>query len=103
MAFAMTFFLFFRARNQTLLEEASKLELEVARLKASRRAGGLVSADFTSFPTPQMAKALKEGERTECVGRLRLARVDGVNKDESVVPLVVDFKELRAIHQTVMG
>ena len=80
------------------------MELEVARLKASRRLGGTISADFASFPTPQMAKALKEGDKMECVGRLRLTAVDAASKTNGEpVPLVVNFKELRAIHQTVMG
>ena len=65
----------------------------------------MVSADFASFPTPQMARTLKEGDAgVEVVGRLRLARVEGVQEAPgATVPLIVDFKDLRNIHQTVMG
>ena len=90
-------------REKQLKDEAEQLRLEVVRLLASRKPGGLVDADFCKFPSPQVSKALMENlEDYTVVGRIRL-KGDMNNIDIKTVPLIVGPKDLKQIHQKVMA
>jgi hypothetical protein len=99
-----------RSRQTRLAEEASRLQLEVARLKASRVPGGEVSADLCNFPSPLFGRAVNESEYT-VVGKVRLPVMMQTGGGDSGygatagtrVPLIVGLGDLQHIHQTVMG
>ncbi len=92
-----------RTKQRLLEEEAARLQLEVARLKAARVPGGQVQADICTFPSPQFGKALNENDYN-LVCKLRLpVGPKGDAVAGSRVPLVVGLEELQRIHQTVMG
>ncbi len=99
-----------RARREGLERRAEELEADVARLKASRRAGGRVEADMASFPSAQFARAEREAAegRATLVGRLRLpaaaaaAGAAGAEQGLKTVPLIVGPAELQKIHAKVM-
>ncbi len=87
-----------------LRRETDRLRLEIARLVASRKPGGIVQADFTQFPTPQMAKSLAEKDYS-VVGRLRpsLCSRPATGVELKTVPLIVGPKDLSQIHRAVLA
>ena len=91
-----------RARQRQLLREAEQLELEVARLKASRRLGGQVETGMASFPSNAFARADAE-KGFDVVGRIRLPGAASSSAEAMTVPLIVGREELRKIHATVMA
>ena len=90
-------------QEKQIKDEAEQLRLEVARLIASRKPGGLVEADFCKFPSPQLSKALQEDlSDYKVVGRITM----NGNSDEvriKTVPIIVGPQDLRRIHQKVLS
>lgn len=84
-------------RQTRLLEEAERLQLEVARLKASRRLGGEVESSFATFPSSQFARADAEKD-FQVVGKIRLPA-----KEAQTVPIIVGMGELKKIHASVLA
>jgi hypothetical protein len=84
--------------------ETEQLRLEVARLVASKKAGGQIEADFANFPTPLMARAMLEKD-CRLVGRVRPVKTAANGGKTTVlktVQLIVGPKDLKQIHQSVM-
>ena len=88
-----------RARQQQLLREAEQLELEVKRLRASRRLGGQVEAALATFPSNAFARADAEKD-FDVVGRITLP---GTTQEIKTVPLIVGMGELKKIHTAVLA
>ncbi|XP_066951384.1 dynactin subunit 1 isoform X6 [Macrobrachium rosenbergii] len=65
-----------------LRSQIQVLQDEIVRLVATSKTGGSVSTAFTTFPTPQLAKAMDEKELT-CIGRVTFPG----GKGEKVLPL----------------
>lgn len=87
-----------RAKQEKLKQEAEQLQLDVARLRAAKKFGGQVKADWTDFPSNQFSKALREGDHYAVVGKIRLP-----SEKTETVPVLVGFEELRKIHKTVLA
>lgn len=85
---------------KTLQNEAQKLRIEVANLRASQGQGTQVNADFSSFPTPTFTKVCKEDK--ELVAKVTLPKRCG-DDERSVVPLMVSMKELNQLHAKILS
>ena len=83
--------------ERELQQETEVLKNDIARLAWSKKPGGHVQADFREFPTPLMTKAMHEKDY-QIVGRVKL-----VPNPVKTVPLIIGPKDLRQIHQTVIG
>lgn len=85
---------------KTLQNEAQKLRIEVANLRASQRQGTQINADFSSFPTPSFTKVCKEGQ--ELIAKLTFPKRCGED-ERATVPLMVSMNELNQLHSKILS
>ena len=89
-------------QRRNFAREAEQLQLEIARLKASRKIGGEIKADLATFPSTELSRAMAEKEFAT-VGKIRLPKSGKGEKDSDHVSLVVGREELKRIHELVMA
>lgn len=97
------------ARNQlvesaiklkTLQNEAQKLRIEVANLRASQKQGTQVTADFSSFPTPSFTKICNEDK--ELIAKITFPKRCGAD-EKATIPLLVSMSELNQLHAKILS
>lgn len=85
---------------KTLQNEAQKLRIEIANLRASQKQGTQINADFSSFPIPSFSKACNE-ER-ELIARVTLPKRCSMD-EKATVPLMVSMNELNQLHAKILS
>lgn len=80
-----------------LRSQIQMLQDEIVRSVANSKPGGSVSTAFTTFPTPQLAKAMDEKELT-CVGRLTFPGSGGKVNPTEPVRVVLQPEHLATLH-----
>lgn len=77
-----------------------KLQAAVARLAASRKPGAEIRTATTTFPIPELSKAMNDSAAVE-LGHLSLPLKNTLDGNQPL-PLVLGMKEIRHLHQMVL-
>jgi len=80
--------------------EALKLQGSVARLAATRQSGGEIKTGLTTFPIPELSKAMND-MHPEKIGQLMIPVADNREEDKQPIPVLLDMKDLRHLHQVM--
>lgn len=72
----------------------------MTRLAASRKPGAEIRTTTTTFPIPELSKAMNESAPVT-LGQLSLPLKKNAG-DNQPLPLVLDLKEMRHLHQMVL-
>ncbi|CAH1953815.1 unnamed protein product [Acanthoscelides obtectus] len=91
-----------RDRILSLKLKAVQFQAKVAAETIKRKRGGKIEADFTIFPTKEMAKALTETKSVK-VGYLKIPKSClPTNEKPRIVNLELDFENLQKILKTLL-
>ncbi|KAK2163668.1 hypothetical protein LSH36_75g02043 [Paralvinella palmiformis] len=73
------------------------LQVEVTNFVASQKTGGQIRTDFTTFPTPALAKLLHDRSAdSQCIGRVDIPATPGGG---ITIPLHLAPQQFKDIHQ----
>lgn len=80
-----------------LSSKLKELQIEVTNFVASQKTGGQIRTDFTTFPTPALAKLLHERRAdSQCIGRVDIPTTPGSG---TTIPLHLVPQQFKEIHQ----
>ncbi|CAL4061348.1 unnamed protein product, partial [Meganyctiphanes norvegica] len=94
-----------RNKVNTIKMKISDLQNEITRTIAARKPGGSVVSSFSTFPTPQLTKALGEQQLVK-IGRVQVpSRVGQAadTKDSEPIPVVLEPESLKMLHMRLLA